>query len=123
MEPYEGDIVKRAIANAYFRQEVATGPHSQVVLMSIPPGGEIGEEVHDVDQTLVFVRGGGKAILDGDTTRVEENMLVFVPAGTKHNFINVGSEDLKLFTIYAPPEHEPGTVHKTKEEADAAENH
>lgn len=123
MEAFDGDIVKLAKENTYFRQEVVTGAHSQVVLMSIPPGGEIGEEVHEVDQTLIFVQGGGKAILDGETTRVEENTLVFVPAGTKHNFVNVGSDDLKLYTVYAPPEHKPGTVHKTKEEADAAEHH
>ena len=123
MEAFDGDIIKLAKENTYFRQEVITGAHSQVVLMSIPPGGEIGEEIHEVDQTLVFVQGGGKAILDGETTRIEESTLVFVPAGTKHNFINVGSDDLKLYTVYAPPEHKPGTVHKTKEEADSAEHH
>lgn len=120
---FNDDIVKLAQANTNFRKEVVTGEFSQVVLMSIPPGGEIGEETHEVDQVLVFVQGGGKAILDGDTTRVEENTLVFVPAGTVHNFINVGDIDLKLFTIYSPPEHASGTVHETKADADAAEHH
>src|SRR3989344_6197311 len=116
------NIVELAKSNTNFRKEMVTGEHSQVVLMSIPPGGEIGEEVHEVDQVLVFVEGGGKAILNDEETRIEADTLVFVPAGTKHNFINVGASDLKLYTVYAPPEHNPGTIHKTKEEADAAEH-
>jgi mannose-6-phosphate isomerase-like protein (cupin superfamily) len=115
------DIVKRAKANSYFREVLATGPHSQVVVMSIPPGGDIGEEVHDdVDQTLVFVQGEGQAILDGESSAVAVDRLVHVPAGTRHNFVNTGQVDLRLYTIYAPPEHKPGTIHKTKAEADAA---
>jgi mannose-6-phosphate isomerase-like protein (cupin superfamily) len=119
--PFNEDIVKRAKANSYFREVVATGPHSQIVLMSIPPGGDIGDEVHhDVDQTLVFVAGEGQAILDGKKSVVGVDRLVYVPAGTRHNFVNTGKGDLRLYTIYAPPEHEPGTIHKTKAEADAA---
>jgi mannose-6-phosphate isomerase-like protein (cupin superfamily) len=119
--PFNEDIVKRAKANSYFREVLATGPHSQVVVMSIPPGGDIGEEVHDdVDQTLVFVEGEGEAILDGEKSAVGVDRLVHVPAGTRHNFVNTGKVDLRLYTIYAPPEHKPGTIHKTKAEADAA---
>jgi Mannose-6-phosphate isomerase len=119
--PFNEDIVKRAKANSYFREVLATGPHSQVVVMSIPPGGDIGEEVHDdVDQTLVFVQGEGQAILDGQESAVAVDRLVHVPAGTRHNFVNTGKVDLRLYTIYAPPEHRPGTIHKTKAEADAA---
>ena len=119
--PFNEDIVKLAKANSYFREVLATGPHSQVVVMSIPPGGDIGEEVHDdVDQTLVFVGGEGQAILDGKKSAVAADRLVHVPAGTRHNFVNTGRVDLRLYTIYAPPEHEPGTIHKTKAEADAA---
>jgi mannose-6-phosphate isomerase-like protein (cupin superfamily) len=119
--PFNEDIVKRAKANSYFREVLATGPHSQVVVMSIPPGGDIGEEVHDdVDQTLVFVEGEGEAILDGGKSAVGVDRLVHVPAGTRHNFVNTGKVDLRLYTIYAPPEHKPGTIHKTKAEADAA---
>ncbi len=119
--PFNEDIVKRAKANSYFREVLATGPHSQVVVMSIPPGGDIGEEVHDdVDQTLVFVQGEGQAILDGQESAVAVDRLVQVPAGTRHNFVNTGKVDLRLYTIYAPPEHKPGTIHKTKAEADAA---
>jgi mannose-6-phosphate isomerase-like protein (cupin superfamily) len=119
--PFNEDIVKLAKANSYFREVLATGPHSQVVVMSIPPGGDIGEEIHDdVDQTLVFVQGEGQAILDGEKSAVGVDRLVHVPAGTRHNFVNTGKVDLRLYTIYAPPEHKPGTVHKTKAEADAA---
>jgi mannose-6-phosphate isomerase-like protein (cupin superfamily) len=120
--PFNEDIVKKAKANSYFREVLATGPNSQIVVMSIPPGGDIGDEVHeDVDQTLVFVQGEGEAILDGQKSAVSVGRLVHVPAGTRHNFVNTGKTDLRLYTIYAPPEHAPGTIHKTKAEADAAE--
>jgi mannose-6-phosphate isomerase-like protein (cupin superfamily) len=121
---FHADIVALAQRNEDFRREVITGEHSQVVLMSIPAGGEIGEEVHaGVDQTLVFVAGEGQAILDGVTSPVVSNSLYFVPADTRHNFVNTGAEPLKLYTVYAPPEHAPGSVFKTKAEADAAEPH
>ena len=118
---FNQDIVKAAKANSYFREVLATGPHSQVVVMSIPPGGEIGSEVHHgVDQVLVFVQGEGEAILDGVKSAVSVDRLVLVPSGVRHNFVNTGKTDLRLFTIYAPPEHAVGTIHKTKAEADAA---
>lgn len=118
---YHDDIVTLAQRNEYFRREVITGKHSQVVLMSIPPGEEIGEEVHEgVDQTLIFVSGAGQAILNGEKSPVTINSLYFVPAGTRHNFINTGSTPLKLYTVYAPPEHAPGTAFKTRAEAGAA---
>ncbi len=118
---FHEDIIKLAKDNSYFRNVLATSEHSQVVVMSIPPGSEIGEEIHEyVDQTLVFVEGSGEAILNGVPSPVHPNHLVMVPAGTKHNFKNNGSTDLKLFTIYAPPEHKHGIIHKTKAEADSA---
>ena len=118
--PTTYDIVSEARKNDAFRREVITGEHSQVVLMTIPPGGEIGEEVHeDIDQTLVFVDGEGETDLDGETSRVAAGDLTFVPAGTRHNFRNTGSEPLRLYTVYGPPDHEPGTVHQTKADADA----
>jgi mannose-6-phosphate isomerase-like protein (cupin superfamily) len=89
--------------------------------MCIPAGEEIGEETHEVDQILVFVEGSGEAVLNKQHQPVVANDLVFVPAGTLHNFLNTGDSDLKLYTVYSPPEHAPGTVHKTKKEADAAE--
>ena len=110
------DIVRAARENDAFRREVLTGTYEQVVVMTIPPGGEIGEEVHDdSDQVLAFVDGQGEATLDGETSQVGPNDLVFVRAGTRHNFVNTGDQPLRLLTIYAPPEHEPGTVHQTKE--------
>jgi mannose-6-phosphate isomerase-like protein (cupin superfamily) len=117
------DIVATARSNEAFRREVVTGDHEQVVVMTIPPGGEIGEEVHDTtDQVLMFVDGRGEALLDGRSSEVGPNDLVFVRAGTRHNFINRGDGALRLITVYAPPEHDPGTVHQTKAEADAAEH-
>ncbi len=119
---FNSDIAALAQQNEYFRREVVTGTYNQVVVMSIPPGSEIGEETHsDRDQVLVFVSGEGNAILNGESQPVAANSLCFVPAGTKHNFVNTGTSALKLYTVYAPPEHEPGTIHKTKAEADAAE--
>jgi mannose-6-phosphate isomerase-like protein (cupin superfamily) len=116
------DILAAAWSNPAFRRVVLTGDHQQVVVMMIPPGGEIGDEVHPhTDQTLAFVDGRGEAQLDGETSEVGPNDLVFVRAGTRHNFRNTGDGPLRLITIYAPPEHEPGTVHQTKAEADAAE--
>ncbi len=108
--------------NSFFRKEILTNQHSQLVLMSVNPGDDIGEETHDVDQVLYFLSGSGEAVLDGQRSPISANSLVVVPAGTLHNFVNTGSQPLKLFTIYSPPEEEPGTVHKTKAEAEAAEH-
>ncbi len=117
------DILAAARSNDAFRREVLTGEHEQVVVMTIPPGGEIGEEVHpETDQVLVFVDGRAEAQLDGQASEVGPNDLVFVRAGVRHNFLNRGEAPLRLITIYAPPEHAAGTVHQTKAEADAAEH-
>ena len=117
------DIVAVATANTFFRRVLSTGPNAQVVVMCIPSGGEIGEETHDqTDQVLAFVEGAGIAIIDDDQqVLVGPNSLVHVPAGVRHNFVNTGSGDLRLYTVYAPPEHAPGTIHRTKAEADADE--
>jgi mannose-6-phosphate isomerase-like protein (cupin superfamily) len=116
------DIVAAAKANGYFRQVLSTGPNAQLVVMSIPPGGEIGEETHaHVDQILAFVQGQGVSVLDGEESPVGPDRLVHVPAGTRHNFMNTGREDLRLYTVYAPPQHAPGTIHRTKADADADE--
>lgn len=122
--PFNEDILARAKRNTYFREVLSTGPHAQVVVMSIPPAGDIGEEVHhDVDQVLVFVEGEGVAVLDGQRSEVSPGRLVHVPAGLRHNFVNEGLVDLKLYTVYAPPQHAPGTIHRTKADADADEEH
>jgi mannose-6-phosphate isomerase-like protein (cupin superfamily) len=114
-------IATVAEQSADFRRVLWTGEHSQLVIMTIPPEGEIGEEVHEVDQVLSFVSGIGEAKVGGQTRKVTQGDLVAVPAGTKHNFINTGPNPLVLYTVYGPPEHADGAVHKTKEEADAAE--
>lgn len=118
------DVLRSARDSEDFRREVVTGRHGQVVLMTLPPGEEIGEETHpDVDQMLLFLEGEGEAVLEGETSSVGPNRLVFVQAGVRHNFRNTGSVPLRLVTVYAPPEHPAGTVHRTKAEADAAEHH
>ncbi len=115
-------IATEAEKSPDFRRVLWTGEHSQLVTMTIPPGGEIGEEVHeDVDQILTFVSGTGKAIVSGAEKNVAQGDLVVVPAGKKHNFLNTGPNPLILYTVYGPPEHADGAVHKTKEEADAME--
>ena len=123
MTIFNKDILELAKENNFFRKEILTNEHSQIVLMSIEPGDDIGEESHDVDQVLVFVEGEGEAVLNGERSKIQTNSLVVVPAGTQHNFINTGSTALKLYTVYAPPEEAPGTLHKTKAEAVAAEAH
>ena len=117
------DIETLARGNADFRREVATAEHSQVVLMTIQPGEEIGEEVHEgIDQLLVFAEGEAEAIIDGESSEVRAGQAVLVPAGARHNFRNAGGLPLRLWTVYAPPEHAPGTVHRTRADADAAEH-
>lgn len=119
---FNEDIIERATRNTHFREVLSTGPNSQVVVMRIPAGGEIGEETHnDVDQVLVFTAGEGEAILNGERSRVSAGRLVHVPAGTRHNFVNDAQSDLRLYTIYAPPEHAAGTVHHTRADAEAME--
>jgi mannose-6-phosphate isomerase-like protein (cupin superfamily) len=116
---FHGNIYAIARENNNFRKVVDTGKYAQVVVMAIPQDGEIGMETHPTtDQTLIFIEGTGKGILNGKSFEVKANDLVFVPAGTQHNFVNTGSDPLKLFTIYGPPAHRPTTVHKTKEDAD-----
>lgn len=123
MPAFNKDIAALAQQNNFFRKEILTSEHSQLVLMSVEPGDEIGEETHEVDQVLVFVSGQGDAVVDGERSNVAASSLVVVPAGARHNFINTGSAPLKLFTIYAPPEEAPGTLHRSKAEALAAEKH
>jgi len=121
MHPINRDIFALAQANHCFRREILTNEHTQIVLMSIDPGDDIGEEVHQVDQILVFVAGSGEALLGADRSSIKTRTLVAVPAGTRHNFVNTGTTPLKLFTVYSPPEEAPGTLHRTKADADAAE--
>ena len=115
-------IATEAEKSPDFRRVLWTGEHTQLVIMTIPPGGEIGEEVHeDTDQILTFVSGTGEATVSGQKRPVAQGDLVVVPAGRKHNFVNSGENPLILYTVYGPPEHADQAVHATKEEADEAE--
>lgn len=114
------NIRKLAKKNTDFRREVLTNAHCQVVLMSIEPGDDIGEEVHEgIDQLIVIVDGEARAIIEGEKTKVEDGALISVPAGTRHNLVNTDDEPLKLYTIYSPPEMPAGTMHATKTDAAA----
>lgn len=115
---YNQDVSKLAKENENFRQVLFTTELSQLVLMSVAPGDDIGEETHeDTDQILSFVAGSGEAVIEGESRPVAAGSVVVVPAGTRHNFINQGGEPLKLYTIYVPPNHKDGTVHRTKQDA------
>lgn len=124
MKGYITQIEEATIKNSLYRQVLFTAKNSQLVLMSLKPGEEIGEEVHDLDQFLRFEAGDGKVILDGQDHAVRDGFAVVIPAGTRHNVINTSKNaDLKLYSLYSPPEHKVGTVHRTKKEADADADH
>lgn len=119
---YAEDIKQRTKQNTNFRTVLHTGEHSQIVAMSLFVGEDIGEEVHPTtDQMLFIVDGEAEAILNGEVRELDEHDVVFVPAGTTHNIKNVGDEELKLFTVYAPAAHADGTIHKTKADAQKEE--
>lgn len=114
------NIKQQAIDNTDFRKVLETSEHTQLVIMHIPPGGEIGEEIHtENDQVLYLVAGEGTVYLDGVASEYKEGDIAVVAAGTKHNFVASSQQPLKIITTYSPPHHPDGTVHKSKEEADA----
>ena len=123
MAGYVTNIEKKSRENKYFREVLFTGPHSQLVVMSIAPGEDIGMETHDkVDQFIRIEAGTGKAVLNGKEYPLEDGSAVVIPAGTEHDIVNGSkSEPLKLYTIYSPPNHPPYTIHKNKAEAEASE--
>src|SRR3989344_863088 len=120
---YTANIEKLAMENEYFRQVLYTDTKSQLVLMSLLPGEEIGEEVHDVDQFLRVEKGSGQAILADISHEIGDGSVIIVPVGTKHNVINTGSDAMKLYTLYMPPHHRDGVVHQTKAGAEADTEH
>lgn len=121
---FTDDIEKLTEENENFRKVLYTGQNIQLVLMSLRAGEEIGEEVHsDRDQFFRFETGSGEVWIDGVANPVQADSGVIVPAGAMHNVINTGTEPLRLYTIYGPPEHIDGTIHKTKAEADASHEH
>jgi mannose-6-phosphate isomerase-like protein (cupin superfamily) len=117
---YHTNIIKDTKDNTNFRRVLFTGPNSQLVIMSIPPGGEIGAETHKyTEQTLFFFSGTGEGELNGKKFPIVPGDAVVVVPGTEHNFRNTGTEPLKIYTVYAPPNHIDGRIHKTKADADA----
>lgn len=118
---YKTNIEKLTIENTDYRRVLYTAKHCQLVLMSLKPGEEIGAEVHELDQFFRFEKGEGKAIINGVEYSVSDGDAVIVPQGATHNIINTGSGDLKLYTLYSPPNHKDGTVHPTK--TDETEEH
>jgi mannose-6-phosphate isomerase-like protein (cupin superfamily) len=119
---YCSDIEEATIANNDFRRVLYTGEQLQLVVMSLAPGEEIGEETHpDRDQFFRFEEGAGVVVIDGKENPVEDNYAVIVPAGAKHNVKNTSDEPLQFYTLYGPPEHKDKTVHKTKEQAEQDE--
>lgn len=123
MKGYVTDLEKVTQENTNFRKVLYTAKNMQLVLMSLKPQEEIGEEVHELDQFIRLEEGKGKAVLNGEEYEIEDDWGVIIPAGMNHNIINTGEGDLKLYTIYAPPEHMDKTIHKTKQEAMEAEEH
>ncbi|MFH1621030.1 MAG: cupin domain-containing protein [Patescibacteria group bacterium] len=123
MSGFYEDLEQKTLDNQYFREVLFTGPYSQLVVMSLLPNEEIGMEVHHtVDQFIRVEKGTGKAVIDGEEFELKDGSAVVVPAGANHNILNTSpDEPLKLYTVYAPPNHPEGTIHKTKAEADAAE--
>ncbi len=118
MKGFVSNIEQETLENEDFRRVLYTAEHCQLVLMCIPAGGEIGEEVHDVDQFIRIEEGEGESILDGVERDLTDGSVIIIPAGVRHNIKNVlPDEPLKLYSLYAPPHHKDATVHRTKEDA------
>jgi len=124
MKGYVTNIEKLTLANENFREVLYTAKHSQLVVMSLLPGEDIGMEVHQLDQFIRCEAGEGKAILDDVEHIISDGFVVVVPAGTKHNIINTAADKpLKLYTLYSPPNHRADVVHQTKAQAEADTEH
>ena len=123
MKGFVGRIEKAAQKNETFRTVLYTAKNCQLVVVSLKPGEDIGAEVHQLDQLLRVEEGEGKAVLDGIEHRIKPGFAILVPAGTRHNFINGPAGPMKLYTLYAPPNHRAGVVHATKADAEAYEEH
>lgn len=123
MKGFSVNIEQKTLENSNFRQVLYTGKNTQLVLMSIAPGSEIGLETHpDNDQFFRFESGSGKVVIDGNEYEVGDGSAVIVPAGARHNVVNISdTETLKLYTLYSPPHHKDGIIRATKEEAEANE--
>ncbi len=124
MKGYTTNIEKESTENNFFRKVLYTAKNSQLVIMSLGPGEEIGEEVHQLDQFIRCESGTGLAILDGAQHVIIDGFAIVVPQGAKHNIINTSPDKpMKLYTVYSPPNHKDGTTHKIKAEAELNEEH
>lgn len=124
MKGFVGDIEKLTEDNTDFRRVLYTGSEMQLVLMTLKAGEEIGSEVHaEHDQFFRIEAGRGEVVIDGNTSPVKADMAMIVPAGARHNVRNTGTEPLKLYTLYAPPEHREGVVHATKAATEGDDEH
>jgi len=124
MRGFIEDIEELTEKNSDYRRVLYTGKHLQLVLMSLEPGEEIGEEVHeDADQFFRVEKGKGEVWIDGKRTKIKGDDAIVVPAGAKHNVVNTGHKPLKLYTLYSPPHHREGLTAATKAEADASKEH
>lgn len=122
MKGFITNIEQAAVENEYFRKVLYTDARVQLVVMSLAPGEDIGEEVHQLDQFIRVEAGEGRAVLDGVAHELKDGYAIVVPQGALHNIINTSTErPMKLYTVYAPPNHKDGTIHKTKAEAQADE--
>ncbi len=125
MKGYDTNIETQTLENDNFRKVLYTSTQQQLVVMSIPVGGEIGQEVHNENDQFIRVESGeAEALIDGRKIKLGDDDVIIIPRGAEHNVINTSSDkDLKVYTIYSPPHHADGTVHKTKAEADADDEH
>jgi len=123
MNGYTTNIEQLSLDNDNFRKVIYTDKNSQLVLMSLLPHEDIGEEVHDVDQFFRVEKGSGNAVLNGISHDITDGSAIVIPAGTKHNIINGDSSSMKLYTLYMPPHHRDGVIHVTKAEAEASKEH
>lgn len=121
MAIFNKDMVDLTERNDHFQREVYRDAKVQIVLMNLPAGEDIGTETHSADQTTFFVSGEGRAIVDGHSTKVSANHMIVIPKGAEHNIVAKGDASLKLFSVYAPPAEPAGVAHKTKADAEAAE--
>jgi len=124
MKGFNSNIEKDTLENENFRKVLYTGKHLQLVLMTLKVGEDIGSEIHTGnDQFFRFESGSGKCVIDGNEYKVKDGDVIVVPAGARHNVINEGTDELKMYTIYGPPNHQDGTIRKTKEDAEKMDEH
>jgi mannose-6-phosphate isomerase-like protein (cupin superfamily) len=123
MKGFVKDIEEIAVKNENFRKVLYTAKNCQLVVMSLKPKEEIGMEVHKLDQFFRVEKGSGEAVMDGTTTKIKAGFAVLVPAGANHNIVNTGRTPMKLYTLYSPPNHRDGVVHKTRAAAEKDDEH